>query len=279
MLLSAKPYVEYKMYELKQRVERLQEPPTLAIIQVEGDPASDKYVSNKMKKCAEIGIAVEHYYFSRNTESYIIEEKIKDLNRDPDVTGIFVQLPLPPQLDEHYLTNLVAPHKDVDGFTELNTGRLSLGIYGNIPCTPKGVVELLKFYEIPIEGKDVLIINRSNIVGKPLAQLLLKENATVTVAHSKTKDLYKKVREADIVITGIGKKHMFDVVDFKPGQVIIDISINFDENGKMCGDVGKEAVEAIAKMCDITPVPGGVGQTTVMALLDNLVELCEEEDF
>ena len=275
MILSAKPYVEQKIKELKERVSMMDETPTLAIIQVEGDPASDRYVTNKMKKCAEVGIAVEHYYFGKNVDSFLIEEKISDLNADDDVTGILLQLPLPPQLDEHYLTNLIKPNKDVDGFTELNMGRLALGVYGNEPCTPKGVMELLRFYNIPVQGKDVLIINRSNIVGKPLAMMMTKQNATVTVAHSKTKDLYKKVKEADIVITGVGKKYMFDVVDFKPGQVIIDISINFDENGKMCGDVGKEDIEAIAKMCDITPVPGGVGQTTVMALIDNLIEISE----
>ena len=275
MILSAKPYVEQKIKELKERVSMMDETPTLAIIQVEGDPASDRYVTNKMKKCAEVGIAVEHYYFGKNVDSFLIEEKISDLNADDNITGILLQLPLPPQLDEHYLTNLIKPNKDVDGFTELNMGRLALGVYGNEPCTPKGVMELLRFYNIPVQGKDVLIINRSNIVGKPLAMMMTKQNATVTVAHSKTKDLYKKVKEADIVITGVGKKYMFDVVDFKPGQVIIDISINFDENGKMCGDVGKEDIEAIAKMCDITPVPGGVGQTTVMALIDNLIEISE----
>lgn len=194
MLMSASNYVNQKINELKERVSMMDRTPTLAIIQVEGDPAGDRYVRNKMKRCAEVGIAVEHYYFGKNTDSYLIEEKIFDLNNNDNVTGILLQLPLePPQLDEHYLTNLISPNKDVDGFTEINAGRLALGVYGNIPCTPKGVMELLDFYDIPVEGKDVLIINRSNIVGKPLAQLFLKRNATVTIAHSKTKNLSDKI--------------------------------------------------------------------------------------
>lgn len=275
MKLSAQPYVEFKMKELKERVSMMGETPTLAIIQVEGDPASDKYVSNKMKKCAEIGIAVEHYYFGKNVDSFLIEEKISELNADDDVTGIFVQLPLPPQLDEHYLTNLIDPNKDVDGFTEINMGRLALGVYGNIPCTPKGIMELLKFYDIPVHGKDVLIINRSNIVGKPLAMIMSKHNATVTVAHSKTAKLRDKIARADIIITGVGQPGFLDERDVKNGAVIIDVSINFDENGKMCGDLDKDCYDLLAGRCDFTPVPGGVGQTTVMALIDNLIEICE----
>lgn len=276
MILSAKPYVEHKLKELKERVSMMDTTPTLAIIQVEGDPAGDKYVQNKMKRCAEVGIAVELYYFGKNTDSYLIEEKIFDLNNDDDVTGILLQLPLlPPQLDEHYLTNLISPNKDVDGFTELNAGRLSLGVYGNIPCTPKGVMELLDFYDIPIEGKDVLIINRSNIVGKPLAQLFLKRNATVTIAHSKTIGLFDKIEKADIVVTGVGIPDFLEKRDFSNGTTIIDISINFNEEGKMCGDIKKDDYELLSTRCDLTPVPGGVGQTTVMALIDNLIEISE----
>lgn len=275
MLLSAKPYVEQKIKELKERVSMMDTTPTLAIIQVEGDPAGVKYVQNKMKRCAEVGVAVELYYFGKDTDSYLIEEKIFDLNNDDDVTGILLQLPLPPQLDEHYLTNLISPNKDVDGFTELNTGRLSLGVYGNVPCTPKGVMELLDFYDIPVEGKDVLIINRSNIVGKPLAQLFLKRNATVTMAHSKTRNLKEKIWKADIVVTGVGIPNFLDENDFSNDTTIIDISINFNEEGKMCGDVNKEQYDLLKHRCNLTPVPGGVGQTTVMALIDNLIEISE----
>ena len=275
MILSAKPYVEQKIKELKERVSMMDETPTLAIIQVEGDPASDRYVTNKMKKCAEVGIAVEHYYFGKNVDSFLIEEKISDLNADDDVTGILLQLPLPPQLDEHYLTNLIKPNKDVDGFTELNMGRLALGVYGNEPCTPKGVMELLRFYNIPVQGKDVLIINRSNIVGKPLAMMMTKQNATVTLAHSKTARLRDKIARADIIVTGVGQAGFLDERDVKNGAVIIDISINFNEEGKMCGDLDKECYDLLAGRCDFTPVPGGVGQTTVMALIDNLIEISE----
>lgn len=275
MLLSAKPYVEQKIKELKERVSMLDETPTLAIIQVEGDPAGVKYVQNKMKRCAEVGVAVELYYFGKNVDSCLVEKKIFELNNDDDVTGILLQLPLPDHLDEHYLTNLISPNKDVDGFTEINSGRLSLGVYGNIPCTPKGVIELLDFYDIPIEGKDVLIINRSNIVGKPLAQLFLQRNATVTIAHSKTNYLRDKIWEADIVVTGVGIPDFLCENDFSNDTTIIDISINFDEEGRMCGDVDKDCYTFIDDRCNLTPVPGGVGQTTVMALIDNLIEISE----
>ena len=276
MLLEAKPYVEYKIKELKERVSMLDETPTLAIIQVEGDPASDRYVNNKMKRCAEVGVAVEHYYFGKDVDSFLIEEKISDLNADENVTGILLQLPLPPQLDEHHLTNLILPCKDVDGLTIENTGALSQGLYSIPPCTPKGVIDLLDFYNIPIEGKDVLIINDSNIVGKPLAQLFLKRGATVTIAHKKTRNLKEKIWKADIVATGVGILNFLCGNDFSNDIVIIDISINFNEEGKMRGDVNKDDYPDLANRCHLTPVPGGVGQTTVIALLDTLVELCEK---
>jgi len=276
MLLEAKPYVDYKIKELKERVSMLDETPTLAIIQVEGDPASDRYVNNKMKRCAEVGVAVEHYYFGKDVDSFLIEEKISDLNADENVTGILLQLPLPPQLDEHHLTNLILPCKDVDGLTIENTGALSQGLYSIPPCTPKGVIDLLDFYNIPIEGKDVLIINDSNLVGKPLAQLFLKRGATVTVAHKKTLNLKQKIGQADIVATATGILDFLKDTDFYRGTTIIDIGITFNENGKMCGDVRKEDYEQIARRCNLTPVPGGIGQTTVMALLDTLVEMVEK---
>lgn len=277
MLLNAKPYVEQKIKELRKRISDLDRTPKLAIIQVEGDPASDKYVQNKIKRCVEVGIPVESYFFSKQTDSYIIEEKIMELNADDYITGILLQLPLPPHLDQHDLIKLISPMKDVDGLTIENTGRLSQGLYCNVPCTPKGIIELLEFYDIPIEGKDVLIINDSNIVGKPLAQLFLKKGATVTIAHKRTEDLAGKIYEADIVATGVGIPNFLRSVDFRADTTIIDISINFVD-GKMRGDVVKEDYDTIAEHCNLTPVPGGVGQTTVMALLDTLVELAEIEN-
>ena len=276
MILNAMPYVQQKIEELKERIANLDKVPKLAIIQVEGNKASDKYVQNKMRRCAEVGIPVELYFYSQDVESCVIEEKIAQLNSDDTVTGILIQLPLPKQLDPEFLTSQVCPIKDVDGLSVFNIGRLSQGLYCNVPCTPKGIMELLDFYDIPVEGKDVLIINDSNLVGKPLAQLFLKKGATVTIAHKKTQNLEEKIWNANIVCTGVGIPNFLGACDFKDGTVIIDISTNFVD-GKLCGDVNKEAYELITRYCDLTPVPGGVGQTTVMALLDTLVELVEEE--
>lgn len=276
MLLDGKKYAEAKLQGIKERVSRLDEPPKLAIIQVMGDSASDRYVQNKLKRCSEVGITTMLYYCSPTIEQYRLEDKIKELNEDPTITGILLQLPLPDHLDEYHLTNLINPKKDIDGFTEVNAGKLSLGQPGLIPCTAKGVIDLLDFYDIPLEGKDVLIINRSNIVGKPLAQLFLRRNATVTVAHSKTEHLKEKVKRADIVVTGVGIPNFLRYDDFKPGTTIIDVSINFVKE-KMCGDINGTSYGYLSTYGNLTPVPGGVGQTTVIALLENLLQIAEEE--
>lgn len=276
MLLDGKKYAEAKVVDLKSRVENLAVKPTLAIIQVSGDPASDKYVQNKLKRCSEIGIIPKLFYCAPDIKQSQIEETIKKLNKDPGITGIILQLPLPDHLDEYYLTNLIDPKKDVDGFTETNTGKLSLGQPCLIPCTPKGIIDLLDFYDIPMEGKDVLIINRSNIVGKPLAQLFLQRNATITVAHSKTQNLKQKLKRADIIVTGVGIPNFLRYDDFPQGATIIDVSINF-VHGKMCGDVNKSSYDYLEKIGNLTPVPGGVGQSTVIALMENVVKLAEEE--
>lgn len=276
MLLDGKKYAEAKIVDLKSRVKDLAVKPSLAIIQVSGDPASDKYVQNKLKRCSEIGIIPKLFYCAPDIKQSQIEETIKKLNKDPGITGIILQLPLPDHLDEHYLTNLIDPKKDVDGFTETNTGKLSLGQPCLIPCTPKGIIDLLDFYDIPMEGKDVLIINRSNIVGKPLAQLFLKRNATVTVAHSKTQNLKQKLKQADIIVTGVGIPNFLRYDDFPQGATIIDVSINF-VHGKMCGDVNKNSYDYLQTVGNLTPVPGGVGQSTVIALMENVVKLAEEE--
>lgn len=276
MLLDGKKYAEAKVVDLKSRVKDLAVKPTLAIIQVSGDPASDKYVQNKLKRCSEIGIIPKLFYCAPDIKQSQIEETIKKLNKDPGITGIILQLPLPDHLDEHYLTNLIDPKKDVDGFTETNTGKLSLGQPCLIPCTPKGIIDLLDFYDIPMEGKDVLIINRSNIVGKPLTQLFLQRNATVTVAHSKTRNLRQKLKRADIIVTGVGIPNFLRYDDFPQGATIIDVSINF-VRGKMCGDVNKSSYDYLEKIGNLTPVPGGVGQSTVIALMENVIKLAEEE--
>ena len=272
MLLSAKPYVEYKIKELKERLAKLDKTPKLAIIQVEGNPASDKYVSNKTKRCAEVGILADLYLYNKDVTSKELEEKIAELNNDKEVTGILIQLPLPEHLDEQFLINQICPYKDVDGLTWYNVGRLSQGSYAIPPCTPKGVIELLDYYQIPLEGKDVLIINDSNLVGKPLAQLMLQRGATVTIAHKLTQNLDDKIMRADIVATAVGIPNFLSACDFMDDTVIIDIATTFHE-GKLCGDVAKSSYDTISTYCHLTPVPGGIGQTTVMALLDTLVEM------
>lgn len=280
MLLSSKPLVEKKVRELRERVKKLNITPKLVIIRVGEDPASERYVRNKVKKCEEVGILSEVIHFEENVRESDVVSKILDLNIDKEVTGILLQLPLPKHLNEHHLTNLISSEKDVDGFTENNMGKLALGKECNVACTPKGIIELLKFYNIPIEGKDVLIINRSNIVGKPLAHLFLKENATVTIAHSKTKFLKEKITFADIVVTAVGKPNMFEYDDFSDDTTIIDVSINFDKNGKMCGDVTKLDYDELIvyKDCNITPVPGGVGPMTVMSLIEQTIEIAERKE-
>ena len=275
MILDGKKFAECKIEELKNRVQKLEKTPRLAIIQVVGNPASDKYVANKMKRCSEVGIKCDVYKLPQLVTTIALGKLIEMLNDDNDIDGILLQLPLPQHLDELYLTNLIKPEKDVDGFTISNTGKLSVGVDGFVSCTPKGIIDLLKFYDIPMKHKDVLIINRSNIVGKPLAQLFLKEDATVTIAHSKTLGIKEKIWKSDIVVTAVGIPDFIDEKDFKNGTTIIDVSINF-KDGKMCGDISREDVEKLKHRCNITPVPGGVGQTTVISLLDNVISTLEK---
>lgn len=277
MLMNAKMYVEIKMEQIKARVLELDKTPKLAIIQVEGNSASDKYVANKMKKCTEAGIDVKFCYYGKEVDSETLEDKIQELNNDPDITGMLLQLPLPKHLDEHYLTNLIAPEKDVDGFTIYNTGALSLGMDCNVACTPKGIIDLLRFFQIQMVGRDVLIINDSNIVGKPLAQLFLREGSTVTIAHKRTQDLKDKIKRADIVVVAVGIANFLHNEDFTYGTTIVDVGINFVD-GKMCGDVCKADYEDLSRRCNLTPVPGGVGQTTVMSVLDNVVTIAERNE-
>lgn len=279
MLLSSKPLVEKKVGELRERVKKLNITPKLVIIRVGEDPASERYVRNKAKKCEEVGIESLVIHLGEHLTNEDVAYVIDEANRDETVTAVLLQLPLPKHLDEDYLTNLIESNKDVDGFTVDNIGKLIVGRKGNVACTPRGIIDMLKFYDIKIEGKDVLIINRSNIVGKPLAHLFLKENATVTVAHSRTKNLRDKVKAADIVVTAIGRPNMFSVDDFSENTTIIDVSINFDENGKMCGDVTKLDYDELMvyKDCNITPVPGGVGPVTVMSLIEQTIEIAERK--
>lgn len=277
-LLDARQLVTKKVAELKDRVNKLSKKPTLIIIRIGEDFASGKYVSNKVKKCEEVGINSKIIHLDENISQDEVEKIIINLNKDRDVTGILLQLPIPRHLNEDYLTNLIADEKDVDGFTIGNMGKLSLNLQGNVACTPRGIMTLLKEFKIDIEAKDVLIINRSNIVGKPLSQLFLKENATVTIAHSKTKNLNKKIEVSDIVVTAVGKANFLSAQDFSNNTTIIDVSINFNEVGKMCGDVCKEDYDVIVneKQCHLTPVPNGVGQMTVIELIEQTIEIAEK---
>lgn len=277
-LLDARQLVTKKVGQLKERVKKLSKKPSLVIIRVGEDFASGKYVSNKVKKCEEVGISSKIIHLNENISQDEVEKIIIDLNKDKDVTGILLQLPIPKHLNEDYLTNLIEDEKDVDGFTIGNMGKLSLNLEGNVACTPRGIMTLLKEFKIDMEGKDVLIINRSNIVGKPLAQLFLQENATVTIAHSKTKNLEEKISSSDIVVTAVGKVNFLSAQDFSNNTTIIDVSINFNESGKMCGDVSKEDYDVIVneKQCHLTPVPNGVGQMTVIELIEQTIEIAEK---
>ena len=279
-LLDARELVVKKVDELKNRVDKLSKKPSLVIIRVGDDFASGKYVANKIKKCDEVGIDSKIIHFDGDVKQEVVEETILNLNKDEDITGILLQLPIPKHLDEDYLTNLIEDEKDVDGFTIGNMGKLSLGLESNVACTPRGIITLLKEFNIEIEGQDVLIINRSNIVGKPLAQLFLKENATVTIAHSKTKNLKEKIALSDIVVTAVGKANFLRADDFKNNTTIIDVSINFNELGKMCGDVAKEDYDVLIneKQCNLTPVPNGVGQMTVIELIEQTIEIAEKRE-
>ena len=280
MLLDARPIREKKIVELKERVEKLEIKPELALIRVGNDPASEKYVNNKSKFCEQVGVKSEVYHKSEDVTQEELEFLINLLNCDPDTTGILVQLPLPKHLDEERILNLIYPEKEVDGFSPMNLGKLVRGEEAPIACTPKGIISLLKEYDIPMRGKDVLILNRSNIVGKPLAQLFLQEDATVTIAHSKTNPytLEDLLLNSDIIVTAIGKPNNFKSMDFAPGATIIDVSINFDENGKLCGDVTKSDYDRlIEKGCNITPVPNGVGIMTVLSLIEQVIEMKERE--
>ena len=277
-LLDARKIVEKKITELKNRIDKLEKKPKLVIIRIGDDFASGKYVANKIKRCSEVGIDSQIIHLEENITQLEVEKTILKLNDDKNITGILLQLPIPKHLDEDYLTNLIKDEKDVDGFTIANMGKLSLGLDGNIACTPRGVITLLKEFNIDIESKDVLIINRSNIVGKPLAQLFLKENATVTIAHSKTKNLKQKIALSDIVVSAVGKVNFLSADDFEDNTTIIDVSINFNELGKMCGDVNKEDYDILIneKNCNLTPVPNGVGQMTVIELIEQTIEIAEK---
>ena len=259
--------------ELKEKVAQLKtegKEVCLAVIQVGNDPASTVYVGNKKKACEYIGIKSLAYEIPEETTEEELLGIIDKLNKDDSVHGILVQLPVPEHIDEEKIINAISPSKDVDGFHPASVGALSIGQKGFVSCTPAGVIQLLKRSDIEIAGKECVVIGRSNIVGKPMSMLLLRENGTVTICHSRTKDLKEVCKRADILVVAIGKPKMIDASYVKEGATVIDVGIHRDESGKLCGDVDFESVEPIAGA--ITPVPGGVGPMTIAMLMNNCVE-------
>ncbi len=260
--------------ELKQKVAEIKRTQgteiCLAVIQVGSDPASTVYVANKKKACAYIGIASLAYELPEETTQEELLELIHELNDNDKVHGILVQLPLPEQINENAVIRAIDPKKDVDGFHPQSVGALCIGQPGFVSCTPAGIIQLLKRSGIEIAGKECVVVGRSNIVGKPMALLLLRENATVTVAHSRTKDLREVTGRADILVVAVGRPKMITRKYVKEGAVVIDVGIHRDENNKLCGDVDYDDVAPICSA--ITPVPGGVGPMTIAMLMHNCVE-------
>lgn len=248
--------------------------PGLAVIIVGNDPASRVYVNNKKKACEQTGMNSFEYALPEETTTEELIALIGKLNADENVHGILCQLPVPAQIDESAVLNAIAPEKDVDAFHPVNCGKVMTGDYVFAPCTPAGMVEMLKYYEIPIAGKHCVIIGRSNIVGKPMAMLMLKENATVTVCHSRTQNLADITRQADILIAAVGRPKFVTVDMVKDGAVVLDVGINRMENGKLCGDVDFDAV--CEKTSYITPVPGGVGPMTITMLMKNTLAAAKQ---
>ncbi len=239
----------------------------LAVILVGEDPASQVYVKNKKKACEYCGIKSLSYELPADTTEEKLLELIAELNERSDVNGILVQLPLPKGIDEDRVLDAISPDKDVDGFHPVNVGKLSIGKKGFVSCTPAGVIQLLKRSGIEISGKECVVVGRSNIVGKPMSMLLLQENGTVTVCHSRTKDLKEVTKRADILVVAIGKPKFIDASYIKDGAVVIDVGIHRQDDGKLCGDVDYASVEPVASA--ITPVPGGVGPMTIAMLMYN----------
>jgi len=262
--------------ELKEKVAQLKEKGievTLAVIQVGNDPASTVYVGNKKKACAYVGIRSLAYELPEETTQEELLDLVRELNDRKDVNGILVQLPLPAHIDEDTVIRTIAPEKDVDGFHPQSVGMLSIGQKGFVSCTPAGIIQLLKRSGIQIEGKECVVVGRSNIVGKPMAMLLIRENGTVTVCHSRTRDLKEVTKRADILVVAIGKRQFITADYVKEGAAVIDVGMHRKEDGKLCGDVDFDSVEPVAGA--ITPVPGGVGPMTIAMLMNNCVASVE----
>lgn len=265
MIIDGKALAQKFEAELRQTIERQNLSMTLAVVLVGDDPASQIYVRNKRIACERVGINSITVTLPADISQDQLEQNIIQLANDKKINGILVQLPLPKGLDENKVLQLIPQNKDVDGLTVLNLGNLFLGKPIVTPCTPLGCIRLLESVTDNFEGKDAVVVGRSNLVGKPIAQLLLQKNCSVTCLHSKSKDIKKYVKNADIVVCAVGKKELFELNDFKTGAIVIDVGINRSEDGKLCGDVQKGEREDIY----ITPVPKGVGPMTIAMLLNN----------
>ncbi len=269
-IMDGKEVSAYVKEQVKLQTDKLKEQgtePCLAVIIVEGDPASRVYVNNKKRACEVCGIKSLEYALPSDVSEEELLSLIDKLNNDGSVHGILCQLPVPKHIDEKKVIDAISPSKDVDGFSAVNVGKIWLGDYEFSPCTPMGVIELLDYYKIPLDGKNCVVVGRSNIVGKPMAALLLERNATVTVCHSKTKDLASFTKNADVIIAAVGRANFITADMVSDGAVVIDVGINRLPNGKLCGDVDFEAVKEKASY--ITPVPGGCGPMTIAVLMKN----------
>ena len=272
-ILNGKIVSERIKEELKEEVKKLNSQgifPGLAVVIVGDDPASRVYVNSKKKACEEIGIYSEEYALPASTTEEELLKLIDELNASKKVCGILVQLPLPKHINEETIINAISPKKDVDAFHPANVGKIMIGNYDFLPCTPAGVMELIKESGIDVSGKECVIVGRSNIVGKPQAMLLLHANGTVTICHSRTKDLAEKTRNADILVAAVGIPNFITGDMIKEGAVVIDVGINRLENKKLVGDVEFESAEKVASA--ITPVPGGVGPMTIAMLMKNTLK-------
>ena len=277
VIIDGKEVAREKREQIKNRVESLKSQGKtvgLAVIIVGENPASRVYVNNKKKACLEVGIESFEYALPENTTEQELKNLVEKLNNDDRVNGILCQLPLPKHINEDSVINTISPKKDVDAFHPQNVGHIMIGDYTFLPCTPAGIMEMLKFYNISVSGKKCVVIGRSNIVGKPMAMLLLKENGTVEICHSRTQNLKEETLSADILVAAVGKANFVTEDMVKQGAVVIDVGMNRDENGKLCGDVDFENVKEKASY--ITPVPGGVGPMTITMLLENTVRAVEE---
>ena len=269
-LINGKELAQKIRLELKKEVEKFNTKPKLAVILVGEDPASKVYVKNKSRACNEVGIQYEEYLLKSDITMESLLELIEKLNNRKDVNGILLQAPIPKHLNINKAFEKISPNKDVDGFNPVNIGKLLIGEDTFISCTPYGIIKMLEEYNIPLEGKNAGVIGRINIVGKPLAQCLLNKNATVTICHSKTKELIQYTKNADILISAVGKQNLVTKEMVKHGATVIDVGMNRNSEGKLCGDVDFENVKEVSQY--ITPVPGGVGPMTIAMLMNNVVK-------